>query len=852
MDSEDGQIFIKRLAGFVRTHEKALANALQLQQRRQPVRRGSEIPGSPRTPIVSSAREPSSLSSAFSLPALPFTSQSLKPAKLSLTPHHLYYLLSRFEDLNIPVGPMNVRLENIHSDAAPSNYVSFLRNSSARRNRSSDSLSMHSVSSVRSVMSGMSSLWSNFGFGAGSITSRNEKAKAALDADLKYLYSAFTKIPCLRLAPDRKARLVAGFEEFPLDTAVPLLAFKNVSALEICDIDIRQFFGWDRLAEQLRSLVVKRAAIEDPAELLIAIVLDDMDRRRRRSAKTSSPPPIASYPSPPPPPLPLPSSSSSSPSTPAQQAQQAHSAAPSSSDALPSPSSPPRSPSSPSATGAQSQSAPAAHYHPMSRRPSESSRSSSRKKDRPRSSSPTTTTTTTSTLPAAAAQAAAAAVAVSRHTSHRMRRSGSSSSHSSAASTILPQPSCSSSSSSSSSSPSHPLTVPPTKWRFLRHLSLSENGLHAIASAALVPLSGSLTSLDLSNNLFASIPECLSILTNLRALNLSGNMIDSLHSLTRSPLPAITSLNLRANRLASIAGIERALTLERLDLRQNRLADPTELTRLTGAPNFTAVWVEGNPFAKTHPGYRVAIFNLFRSTPGYTDDIDLDSQGPGMMEKRSLVERAAETPGVPVIRLPKQQALTVHQVAPLDARSKKARAEEEKRRAAAGQEAAGLAAAGEVARAKKKAGRRRVVEFSRDDGLPSDNRSVRTVVRSPVGSTTATAATATATSTSTTPTAATTTTTTTAATTNTTASAAAAAAKKHGPIAIEVNAQQQEEASSGAESSPPDEHKHVDWSVRGDEYRRKVEALKNEVGSGWLSVLSEEGLSLASTRKSTR
>lgn len=123
---------------------------------------------------------------------------------------------------------------------------------------SSDSLSIHSVTSVRSVMTGVSSLWSNLGFGS-SITSRQEKAKAALDADLKYLYSAFTKVPCLKLAPDRKAKLVEGYEEFPFDTAVPLLAFKNTSSLEICDIDIRQFFGWDKLSEQLRSLVVKRA-----------------------------------------------------------------------------------------------------------------------------------------------------------------------------------------------------------------------------------------------------------------------------------------------------------------------------------------------------------------------------------------------------------------------------------------------------------------------------------------------------------------------------------------------------------------------------------------------------------------
>jgi len=753
MDSEDGQIFIKRLASFVRTHEKALANALQLQQRRQPIRRGSEIPGSPRTPIATSSRDSSagSLATAFSLPTLPFTSQ-LKAAKLSLTPHHLYYLLTRFEELNIQVGPMGVRLENIHAEASPANYVSFLRNSSARRNRSSDSLSMHSVSSVRSVMSGMSSLWSNFGFG-GSIASRNEKAKAALEADLKYLYSAFTKIPCLRLAPDRKARLVEGFEEFPFDTAVPLLAFKNVSVLEICDIDVRQFFGWDRMAEQLRSLIVKRAGIEDPAELLISIVLDDMDRRRRRSAKTQTSPiissPIISYP----------------PSTPGHSTTDVNG------------SSGPPSPSSQSVAqlGAHSQSAPI-HYHPMSRGPSESSRSSST--HRPRSSSPSKSS-----------------AAVSRTTSHRMRRSGSGSSHSSAASTILPP---------------NPLTLPPSKWRFLRHLSLSDNGLHSITTAALVPLSGSLTSLDLSNNLFSSIPDCLSILTNLRALNLSGNMIDSLHSLTRSPLPAITSLNLRGNRLASIAGIERALTLERLDLRQNKLSDPTELARLTSAPNFMAVWVDENPFTKTHSSsYRITIFNLFRSTPGYTDDILLDSQGPGMMEKRSLVERVGEAPNVLVVKVSKQQPVTVHQIASLDSK-KKDRTEEEKK----------SASTMEVARAKRKSGRRRVVELSRDDSnLPNgdrDNSSVRTLVRS-----------------------------------NTNPHRAQPVPNIQEQHLVEIEASSQEEASSGAESSPPPSlpNDNVDWSVRGDEYRRKVEALKNEVGSGWLSVLSEEGLSLASTRK---
>jgi hypothetical protein len=32
-----------------------------------------------------------------------------------------------------------------------------------------------------------------------------------------------------------------------------------------------------------------------------------------------------------------------------------------------------------------------------------------------------------------------------------------------------------------------------------------------------------------------------------------------------------------------------------------------------------------------------------------------------------------------------------------------------------------------------------------------------------------------------------------------------------------------------------------DWSMSGEIYRKKIEALRNEVGNGWLSVLSEEG-----------
>ncbi|KAK4929628.1 hypothetical protein LTR66_016153, partial [Elasticomyces elasticus] len=127
----------------------------------------------------------------------------------------------------------------------------------------------------------MSTLWS--GFSLSSSASKAEKAKAAVEADLKYMYAAFTKVPSLRLCPDRRLPLIQGFEQFPCDSAVPLFAFKNVRQLEISDLDFRCFHGWDRLAEQLTHLIVKRANVEDPTNLLVDIVLDDAEKRRRRS-----------------------------------------------------------------------------------------------------------------------------------------------------------------------------------------------------------------------------------------------------------------------------------------------------------------------------------------------------------------------------------------------------------------------------------------------------------------------------------------------------------------------------------------------------------------------------------------
>ena len=489
---------------------------------------------------------------------------------------------------------MNIRLENIHAEASPANYVSFLAQSQRSTGRS-DRDSIHSVSSVRSAMSSMSNLWNNLGIGSRTNGARSDKLNAQFLIDLRYLYSAFTKIPCLRLSPDYRAHLISGYEEFPFDTAVPLHAFKNVSVLEISDVDFRQFFGWDKLADQLRSLTVKRAHLNDPSELLTNIVLDDMDRRRRRSSKAQSAPTLPWPPS---------------PSVRFSDVARANS-----------------TPSSPMKEDKLSQSAspravfrfPDHEIQPHIRRPRTKSASPTRPISNPTSDGPYR----------------------HMHTAiPKVRRSGSTSSNSSSHSSGPLR--------SGSSSNLLSAFLPVSKWMFLRHLSLADNALTSLNPSSLAPLVDTLHSLDLSSNLFNEVPDCLANLTALRALNLSNCMIESLHSLIKKPVQAVTALNLRANRLLSIAGVERMLSLERLDLRENRISDPTELARLTGTPNIREVWVLRNPFTKTHGNYRITIFNLFRNTPGYTEDITIDSTGPSYTERRHLRDRAPETEQVPV------------------------------------------------------------------------------------------------------------------------------------------------------------------------------------------------------------
>ncbi len=482
------------------------------------------------------------------------------------------------EELDIIVGPMNIRLESLTTDPTPSNYVSFLQQAHKPAKGRSDKDSMHSVSSMRSVMSGMSSFWSSIGLG-GSNT-KSDKAKVLTQADLTYLYSAFTKLPSLRLTTDHRARLIRGYEEFPFDTAVPLFAFKNLQQLDIVDLDFRQFFGWDRLAEQLTLLTVKRGNVTDPTELLTHIVLDDAEKRRRRSTKGGKGSPTMS-------------ASWTVPSTPRAEYAQSHS-----------------DPGSPALGSLENE-------DPVE----------TESKSRPLSGSVSPKRPST-TRPASSYRHV-------RTYSSNVKRTGSGSSYTSEYSMLAHR-------SESSSSLLTLNILPVSKWQRLKYLSLADNSLTTISAKSLAPIAGTLRSLNLSSNLFNEIPDSLASLTRLVSLDLSNCMIGSLQSLSRSPIPAVLTVNLKGNRLRSLAGVERLLSLEQLNVQDNQLADSMEMARLTGIPNLKRVWVKRNPFTKTQTEYRVTAFNLFRKTPGYVDDLVIDDSGPGYSERKQLVDRVPE------------------------------------------------------------------------------------------------------------------------------------------------------------------------------------------------------------------
>ncbi|CCM05076.1 uncharacterized protein FIBRA_07283 [Fibroporia radiculosa] len=254
MEKESGDDYIRRIASYIHAHEQGLAAAGLIRKRR--AKNVSE----------SSILNPLGWFATDSAVGPP----SIKPVILTFDAHHLFYLLMRLEALGIDVGSLEVRTD---SPSRPMNYINIFPDSDK-----SETLSLLSFRSSLSAVSRLS-------LGAGWW---GRPLPPSVDNELKYIYSCFTKLPALSLrAPE--ARIIADIaNEAPNENALPLDVFKNLQTLQCVDIDPRTLLGWDRLAESLRSLIIKNSGIEDFSDIFIGAVLDDQARRdgRAQNART--------------------------------------------------------------------------------------------------------------------------------------------------------------------------------------------------------------------------------------------------------------------------------------------------------------------------------------------------------------------------------------------------------------------------------------------------------------------------------------------------------------------------------------------------------------------------------------
>ncbi|KAF8348061.1 leucine rich repeat domain-containing protein [Amanita rubescens] len=177
----------------------------------------------------------------------------------------------------------------------------------------------------------------------------------------------------------------------------------------------------------------------------------------------------------------------------------------------------------------------------------------------------------------------------------------------------------------------------PLKWVFLRYLSLKDNAITCLPTD-IVSCLWSLVHLDLSSNLLVSIPSGLDTLNNLTSLDLSDNMIDSVIGIY-TQLGQVQTLNLSKNRLETICGLERLCALQRIDLRHNHIQESAEVGRLSMVSNIAEVWVDGNPFVGNETEHRLNCL-VFFWREGKT--IHLDGASPNFFEKKALALRISE------------------------------------------------------------------------------------------------------------------------------------------------------------------------------------------------------------------
>ena len=281
--------------------------------------------------------------------------------------------------------------------------------------------------------------------------------------------------------------------------------------------------------------------------------------------------------------------------------------------------------------------------------------------------------------------------------------------------------------------------------------------------------------------------------------------------------PPLRQSKLRSNRLASLAGIERLLSLENLDVQDNQLSDPTEAARLTGIPNLRRICIKHNRFTRKYPNYRVTIFNLFRSTPGYTDDIVIDDYSPSYSERKLLIDRVPEVERHSVIEQKEEPPPEISSPVALHQASRHAVTSlaqaETPQHPLPRPEPRNAQSELAVASARRKRGpRKRIVDLSRpEESTPSHVNGPSAVeVNTETSRTSETGEIP-------------------------SLSAVELVSTKQAPNDVDL------ERRLYATPLQPLTISSLDYVNHNQDYRQKVEALKQEFGSNWISVLSEQG-----------
>ncbi|KAI6157775.1 hypothetical protein BKA82DRAFT_4061240 [Pisolithus tinctorius] len=249
MERETGDGYLRRVAAFIRANDKGLAEA-GYARRRRPQRRHS--------------------AGYLSLNPVGWFSgggggspSPTRPVVFTVDTHHLFYILMRLEAIGLDVGSLDVTVDN---PSKPMHYTHIdIRPASDK----SDTLSLTSLRSTLTTVSGLS-------LGASWWTKAEPHT---IDSELTYIYSSFTKLPALSIRAPGPKVIQEVADDPPCHNAVPLDVFKNLQTLECTDVDPRTLLGWDRLADGLCSLTIKRSGVEDVSDIFIGAVLDDQAHR---------------------------------------------------------------------------------------------------------------------------------------------------------------------------------------------------------------------------------------------------------------------------------------------------------------------------------------------------------------------------------------------------------------------------------------------------------------------------------------------------------------------------------------------------------------------------------------------